>query len=196
MVKQVATTLLPTKYGAFQLTVFQDLETDKEHMALCMGDHLSDGPTLVRVHSQCQTGESLLSLKCDCRYQLHRAMELIAEMGRGVIVYLQEEGRGIGLTNKIRAYALQEEGMNTVEANRALGFEPDYRDYTAAVEILTQLNVTTVRLLTNNLAKVNSLTDRGINVVERVPLESEPNEINRSYLETKKAEMDHLLDRV
>lgn len=195
-VVELASTNLPTAYGTFRLVVFRDEQTNKEHMALVYGTPRANQKILTRVHSQCQTSESFLSLKCDCQWQLHKAMETIAAEGAGIIVYLQEEGRGIGLVNKIKAYQLQEAGLNTIEANHALGLQSDYRDYHVAYAILKSLSISQIRLLTNNPEKIDRLRSYGIDVVERVALEAEASEINRSYFQVKKEKMGHLLNTV
>ncbi|MBU6389456.1 GTP cyclohydrolase II [Patescibacteria group bacterium] len=195
MVKEVATTLLPTEFGIFQTTVFQE-ENGREHLALTLGNLRDnppgDRPLLTRVHSQCLTGETFLSLKCDCRWQLHAALKQISKIGSGCLIYLQEEGRGIGLTNKIKAYKLQEKGLDTVEANHALGLKADYRDYRVAAAILRHFGVSRIRLLTNNPDKIARLGRLGISVTEQIPLETEPNQVNRQYLQTKKEALGHL----
>lgn len=185
---------LPTPCGTFRVCAFVSSADGREHIALTMGKFT--GPVLTRVHSQCVTGDALLSLRCDCREQLHKSMERIGEAGSGVLVYLNQEGRGTGLANKIRAYALQDTGDDTVEANQALGLPPDARDYKAAAEILKKLGVRDIRLLTNNPDKERQLSALGIRVVERIPLETEPTETNRNYLETKKRKLKHRLTAV
>jgi GTP cyclohydrolase II len=187
---------LPTKYGDFRVRVYREQDTHQahcvhEHCALVRGDVAGHADVLARVHSECFTGEALYSLKCDCREQLDMAMQLIAEAESGVVLYLRQEGRGIGLGNKIRAYALQEKGADTVEANRLLGFEDDLRQYHVATEMLRDLGVRSVRLLTNNPAKVAALQADGIIVSDRVAMHIEPNEFNRGYLMTKRKRMGH-----
>ena len=168
----------------------------RPHVALTLGD-VSDGrPVLVRMHSECLTGDSFGSLRCDCGAQRERALELIVREGRGVLVYLRQEGRGIGLLNKIRAYSLQDEGQDTVEANHALGFAADMRDYSAGAHILFDLGVRQVRLMTNNPDKVAALESYGLTVAERVPVEAAPRSANRSYLQTKRTKFGHLLSLV
>jgi GTP cyclohydrolase II len=182
---------LPTQWGEFDLHGLVDVHTGGEHAAMSLG-RLDDGePVLTRMHSECLTGDTLYSLKCDCGAQLQGGLEAIAAAGRGVLLYLRQEGRGIGLVNKIRAYALQQAGADTVEANRLLGLPDDARDYTVAADILGRLGVKQVRLLTNNPAKVDALRRLGIEVVERVPLHIEPNPHNRGYLQTKSRRMGH-----
>lgn len=182
---------LPTQWGEFDLHGIVDPDTRQEHAAMSMGALATDEPVLIRVHSECLTGDTLYSLKCDCGPQLEAGLKAIAEAGRGVLLYLRQEGRGIGLVNKIRAYALQQAGADTVMANRMLGLPDDARDYTIAARMLQQLGVRQVRLLTNNPAKVEALRALGIDVVGRVPLHTPPNPHNRGYLETKAQRMGH-----
>lgn len=189
--EHVAEADLPTPWGVFRLHGFRERETGKEHVALTMGQWSAGEPVLVRVHSECLTGDALFSQRCDCGPQLEAAMQRIAETGAGAIVYLRQEGRGIGLINKIRAYALQDTGADTVQANEALGFMADARDYGAAAGILRALGITQLRLLTNNPAKVDGLTARGLTVVERLPLRAGHNPHNRAYLEAKAAYFGH-----
>ena len=184
---------LPTEWGEFQVHVYRDDEGG-EHMAICKGSFKHAEPTLVRVHSACFTGEALGSLKCDCKAQLDYALQRIATAGHGVVVYLFQEGRGIGLGNKIKAYALQEnQGFDTVDANTHLGFIEDARSYETAYEILQKLQIDTIRLMTNNPLKVQALEQAGINVCERVDILVGVNEVNRSYLQSKQERMGHLL---
>ena len=185
---------VPTEYGSFRLHVFREIGTEHEHCAVVRGDVRGAEDLLVRVHSECFTGEVLHSLKCDCREQLDQALRLIAEADRGAVVYLRQEGRGIGLGNKIRAYALQEQGADTVDANLKLGFAADARRYHVASEILQVLGVRSVSLLTNNPDKVAALRADGVAVSERVPMVIIPNSHNRDYLDTKRARMGHLID--
>jgi len=197
LVKKVEEAELPTQYGDFRIVVFEDLITGENHVALVKGEIKPDEPTLVRAHSQCMTGDTFGSCRCDCGDQLHTAMEMIEKEGRGVILYiLNHEGRGIGLTNKIKAYAFQDQGLDTVEANRQLGFKPDQRDYGIGAQILVSLGVKKLRLLTNNPRKFFGLTGYGLEIVERVPIEIPPNTINREYLKTKKEKMGHILEMV
>lgn len=185
---------LPTAWGEFTLHGMRDLATGQEHAALSMGP-IDDGqPVLTRVHSECLTGDTLFSLRCDCGPQLQGGLRAIAAEGRGVLLYLRQEGRGIGLVNKIRAYALQQAGADTVDANRLLGLPDDARDYRIAADLLDQLGVRQVRLLTNNPAKVAALQQLGIAITERVPLPIPPNPHNRGYLQTKRRRMGHYLD--
>jgi len=191
-VREITHARIPTAVGAFQLRLYANDVDRKEHLALVAGD-LGDGASvLVRVHSECFTGEVVGSLRCDCGPQLARALELVAAEGRGVIVYLRQEGRGIGLADKLRAYNLQDEGLDTVDANLALGHGADDRDYTLAAAILHALGVTSVRLLTNNPAKVASLEANGLRVIERVPLGHFETAENAAYLRAKIERMGHL----
>jgi 3,4-dihydroxy 2-butanone 4-phosphate synthase/GTP cyclohydrolase II len=182
---------LPTSLGEFAVTVYRDSE-GKEHLALCMGS-LDGAPPLVRLHSECLTGDVFGSVRCDCGDQLRAALRQIAHEGRGLLLYLRQEGRGIGLANKIRAYALQDEGMDTVEANLHLGFPADGRSYTDAAAILNDLGLSSVRLITNNPAKVKGLEGSGISVAERVSFQIRPRAENHTYLRTKASKMGHLL---
>jgi len=184
---------LPTKYGHFELIPFQEKISGLEHMALIKGDFTSTDTILTRIHSACATGDLFGSLKCDCGEQLIQAMKLIENNGSGIIVYLQQEGRGIGLMNKIKAYKLQELGLDTVEANVQLGFAPDEREYQIGAEILRSLNINKVNLLTNNPDKIYGLEENGIQVVKRIPIIIQSNPFNKSYLETKEIQMGHQL---
>lgn len=188
----IVSTRLPTAYGEFELHLFG--ADDKDHLAMVFGDLSGDEPVLARVHSECLTGEVLGSLRCDCGEQLELSLQAISEAGRGVLIYLRQEGRGIGLRDKLRAYNLQDEGMDTVEANLALGHQADARDYDVAAKILDQLGVKRIALLTNNPNKIEELQRLGIDVAERVPLQGEVNSENARYLLTKAARMKHLLD--
>ena len=185
---------LPTEWGSFEIFGFEDREHDKEHVAITFGDLSGDEPILLRVHSECLTGDALFSMRCDCGAQLRESMRRIAEEGRGVILYLRQEGRGIGLLNKIKAYHLQDQGADTVEANEALGFGADMRDYGICRPMLSHLGITRVRLMTNNPKKVAALSDMGIEVVERVPLHQGSNPHNVKYLSTKAGKLGHLFD--
>ena len=184
---------MPTKYGHFRLIPFRQSATGLEHMALIKGEWKEDEPILVRVHSACATGDILGSKRCDCGEQLHKAMEMIEREGKGVIIYMQQEGRGIGLMNKIAAYKLQEEGMDTVDANIHLGFKPDERDYGCGAQMLRHLGVHKMRLMTNNPTKRVGLEAYGLEIVENVPIEVSPNEYDYRYLKTKKKRMGHEL---
>ena len=184
---------MPTKYGHFRLIPFRQSATGLEHMALIKGEWKEDEPILVRVHSSCATGDILGSKRCDCGEQLHKAMEMIEREGKGVIIYMQQEGRGIGLMNKIAAYKLQEEGMDTVDANIHLGFKPDERDYGCGAQMLRHLGVHKMRLMTNNPTKRVGLEAYGLEIVENVPIEVSPNDYDYRYLKTKKERMGHEL---
>jgi GTP cyclohydrolase II len=193
-VRFVESSKLPTPWGMFTMHGFSDDETDKEHVVLTMGDFSSEEPLLARVHSECLTGDALFSMRCDCGPQLQAAMHKISVVGRGAIFYLRQEGRGIGLLNKIKAYHLQDQGADTVEANEQLGFGADMRDYSILKPMLEHLNIKTLRLLTNNPRKIKALQDMGIDVVERMPHETGRNPHNAKYLETKKGKLGHLFD--
>lgn len=186
-----AETKLPTQFAEFRLLGFND-QQGKEHVALVLGDLTDSEPVLARVHSECLTGDALFSQRCDCGPQLKAAMKRIAEEGRGVILYLRQEGRGIGLINKLRAYAEQDKGLDTVEANEVLGFQADARNYQVAVDMLHLLGVQSVRLMTNNPKKVASLQDLGVQVVERLPHITEGTPHNQYYLATKSKKLGHL----
>jgi 3,4-dihydroxy 2-butanone 4-phosphate synthase/GTP cyclohydrolase II len=197
LVTRVASPQLPTDRGAWTIHAFHTSLEDRTHVALVMGDPKPDEPVLVRVHSECLTGDVFGSTRCDCGEQLHRAMEKIQSEGKGVILYLRQEGRGIGLANKLRAYELQDrQHKDTVEANLALGFRADHRDYGVGAQILYDLGIRRLRLLTNNPGKYVALKGYGLEIVERVPLEAPPGDDNRGYLETKKRKMGHLLESV
>jgi GTP cyclohydrolase II len=191
-VKIAAQTILPTPFAEFKLIGFET-ESGQEHVALTLGNIAEGGPVLSRVHSECLTGDALFSQRCDCGPQLEAAMQKIAKEGRGVIVYLRQEGRGIGLINKLRAYAEQDKGLDTVEANEILGFLPDQRDYGVAAAILQALEVKSIRLMTNNPDKLASLTAAGIDVAERVPHQVAASPHNQHYLDTKTTKFGHLL---
>jgi len=196
LVEQVAGPLLPTEFGAFRIFAYRNTVTNEEHVALVMGDIDPEEPVLVRVHSQCLTGDVFSSARCDCGVQLDAALSLIATEGKGVLLYLLQEGRGIGLFNKLRAYELQDEGEDTVEANLHLGFKADPRDYGTGAQILHDLGARRLRLMTNNPKKYTALRGFGLEIVERVALEIPPNDANRAYLEAKKLKMGHLLKMV
>lgn len=183
---------IPTKYGDFQLTFYTNSIDQKEHLAFCRGDLAQAQNVLVRVHSECFTGDVMGSLRCDCGEQLDRALAMIAREGRGVVVYLRQEGRGIGLLEKLRAYNLQDQGYDTVDANLMLGHGADERDYSLAACILEDLGIQSVRLMTNNPAKISALKDEGVNVVDRVPIEAAVNAESAGYLLTKAKRMDHV----
>ncbi|NML37959.1 bifunctional 3,4-dihydroxy-2-butanone-4-phosphate synthase/GTP cyclohydrolase II [Chitinophaga sp. G-6-1-13] len=182
---------MPTKYGNFELIAFKQLNSGEIHMALKKGDWEKDEPVLVRVHSSCVTGDILHSLRCDCGEQLHAAMQMVEKEGKGLILYMNQEGRGIGLMNKLKAYKLQEEGLDTVEANLELGFKMDERDYGVGAQILRHLNITQLRLITNNPRKRAGLSGYGLEVVENVPIEIHPNPYNENYLRTKRDKLGH-----
>jgi len=185
---------IPTGLGEYQLCLYTDNQDDKEHLAVVMGEVEGKNDVLVRVHSECFTGDVLGSRRCDCGEQLGRSMEMIAEAGEGVVIYLRQEGRGIGLLDKLRAYNLQDEGYDTVDANLALGHQVDERDYTAAARILDDLGIGSIRLITNNPVKILRISELGIEVTERVPLPATVHADNAHYLFTKALRMDHLLD--
>lgn len=195
LIKRVAEANLPTKYGGeFRIIVYENDVDEMKHIALVKGDIQPEDEVLVRVHSECVTGDLFGSLRCDCGDQLHKAMNMVEQEGKGVIVYMHQEGRGIGLANKIRAYDLQEQGRDTVEANIELGFKEDLRDYGIGAQILVDLGVRKMRLMTNNPKKIVGVEGYGVTVVGRVPVEIEPNESNVRYLKTKKDKMGHLLE--
>lgn len=194
-VELIAEAVLPTRFGLFRIMGFRSVDSSEEFPVLVKGQLDGNTPALVRIHSQCLTGDVFHSLKCDCGPQLDHAMELIENEGRGVIIYQQQEGRGIGITNKIRAYALQDAGQDTVEANLSLGFEADLRQYECCVDILKQLGLRCIRLMSNNPDKIAALKQAGFEI-ERVPIEVEPDERTLEYLRTKKAKLGHMLETV
>jgi len=193
-VEKVAVANLPTEIGEFKIAGYRSLTSEEEFVVLFKGEMTKDVPTLVRIHSQCLTGDVFGSVKCDCGPQLHKAMELIEAEGRGAIVYQQQEGRGIGIINKIRAYALQDEGADTVEANEKLGFAIDAREYQQCAEILFDLGLCQVRVMSNNPDKLEALEKAGLQIVERVPIEVESEQPAAHYLRVKKEKMGHLLN--
>lgn len=193
-VRYVETSRLPTPWAVFDMHGFEDTETGKEHVVLTLGDVADGQPVLCRVHSECLTGDALFSLRCDCGAQLEAALQKIAQAGRGVLLYLRQEGRGIGLLNKIRAYKLQDQGADTVEANERLGFGADMRDYGICKAMLEHLHIKAVRLMTNNPRKVQALRDQHIDVVERIALQIGRNPHNIHYLATKAGKLGHLFD--
>ena len=190
-IQKKAKAKLPTPWADFSVIGFEDEEKGEEHLLINLGD-LGD-ESLLRIHSQCLTGDALFSLRCDCGPQLAMALERIASEGRGMVIYMAQEGRGIGLVNKIRAYELQDAGLNTVEANEKLGFAADERDYSYCKEMLSSVGVSSVRLMTNNPAKIKGLEDVGIQVSERIAIETLPTKENKSYLEVKSKQMGHML---
>jgi 3,4-dihydroxy 2-butanone 4-phosphate synthase/GTP cyclohydrolase II len=187
---------MPTKYGFFKLIPFRQIATGQEHIALTKGEWSKDEAILVRVHSSCLTGDVLGSMRCECGDQLHKAMEIIEKEGKGVVVYMNQEGRGIGLMNKIQAYKLQEQGMDTVDANLHLGFDADERDYGVGAQILSKLGVRKMRLMTNNPIKRIGLEAYGLKIVENIPLEIPTNPYNEFYMKTKKERMGHNLKNI
>jgi len=194
-VRYIESSHLPTQWGVFEMHGFADADADKEHVVLTMGDVSNGEPVLARVHSECLTGDSLFSMRCDCGSQLQEALRKIAEEGRGVLLYLRQEGRGIGLINKIKAYKLQDEGADTVEANEKLGFGADMRDYTICQPMLEHLNIKSVKLMTNNPRKVKALQGLGVEVAERISLATGQNPHNEKYLATKAGKLGHLMGK-
>jgi GTP cyclohydrolase II len=192
--RYVQSSKLPTKWGVFDIHGFEDTVNQKEHVAVTMGDVSTDGPVLLRIHSECLTGDALFSVRCDCGEQLVEAMRRIAEEGRGAILYLRQEGRGIGLLNKIKAYHLQDQGADTVEANEQLGFGADIRDYSICKPIFDHLKISSVNLLTNNPRKVRALEELGFTVSKRIALQTGHNPHNLNYLATKAGKLGHLFD--
>lgn len=195
-IKRVAEAELPTEFGNFRIAGFKNETNGEEFVALVKGELNSSRASLVRIHSQCLTGDVFHSIKCDCGPQLHYAMNLIEKEGHGAIVYQQQEGRGIGILNKIRAYALQDAGQDTVEANLSLGFDADLRQYECCAEIIKQLGLRKVRMMSNNPDKIAALRSAGIEIVERVPIELEPRATSINYMKTKKEKLGHMLDNL
>ncbi len=193
LVQRVVSTQLPTKYGEFTIYLYKSETDNKEHIAIVKGTIRPEVPTLVRVHSECLTGDLFGSLRCDCNEQLIAALHMVEREGQGIVLYMRQEGRGIGLSNKLKAYKLQDEGLDTVEANEKLGFRPDLRDYGIGAQILRDIGVTKMRLMTNNPRKVVGLTGYELEIVERVPLEMGPNAVNEKYLRTKRDKLGHLI---
>ena len=194
LVERVAEARLPTRFGVFKAISFRSLVDKDDHFALVMGEIVPDEPVLVRVHSGCLTGDVFGSLRCDCDEQKDLAMEAIAREGKGIFLYLRQEGRGIGIHNKLKAYNLQDQGLDTVDANVHLGFAPDLRHYGVGAQILVDLGVRDMKVLTNNPKKVVGLSSYGLNMVEQVPIITPPNEENVRYLETKRTRMGHMLE--
>ncbi|HBS42967.1 MAG TPA: GTP cyclohydrolase II [Oceanospirillales bacterium] len=192
-IRYVATSRLPTPFGVFDMHGFEEVETGKEHLALTMGDFTDGAPVLLRAHSECLTGDALFSMRCDCGFQLEEALRSVAQAGRGVVLYLRQEGRGIGLLNKIRAYNLQDQGADTVEANEQLGFGADIRDYGMCQPMLEHLGISSIRLMTNNPRKVTALSEAGVTVSERIPIVVGRNPYNIGYLNTKASKLGHYL---
>lgn len=190
----IESSVLPTRWGNFDIHGFEDPFKGKEHIAITMGDCADDAPLLVRIHSECLTGDALGSMRCDCGEQLQEAMRRIADLGRGAILYLRQEGRGIGLVNKIRAYNLQDQGADTVEANERLGFGADMRDYSICAPMLQHLGTKKVHLMTNNPRKVDALKNLGIEIAQRVPLQTDSNPHNSQYLTTKAGKLGHMFE--
>ena len=193
MLRFIETSKLPTRWGEFNIHAFEDPFKGKEHIAITMGDCASNEPLLLRIHSECLTGDALGSLRCDCGEQLDHALKLISEKKRGAILYLRQEGRGIGLKHKIKAYKLQEEGLDTVEANEKLGFKPDLRDYGIGAQILKKLGVKKLTVLTNNPKKLIGLEGHGLEITSRRPIIVGENKNNSEYLKTKKEKLGHIL---
>ena len=192
-IKTLAKAKLPTPWAEFSIAAFEDITNGEEHLAITLGN--LDKDPLLRIHSQCLTGDALFSLRCDCGSQLEMALQKIAAEGNGLIIYMAQEGRGIGLGNKIKAYELQDEGLNTVEANERLGFEADERNYSICGEILSSLSISSVRLMTNNPSKIEGLTTSGIDVVDRISLEVSASKHNKDYLDVKADHMGHLFKK-
>ena len=191
--KYIETSKMPTDIGEFTVHAFTDEIEKKDHLAICMGDLLTNEPVLSRIHSQCITGESFFSMRCDCRFQLTESLKQIANASRGVVFYLQQEGRGIGLSNKIKAYSLQDKGLDTVEANHQLGFKSDERTYENIADMVKYLAIKRLDLMTNNPKKIKALEDMGIEVNQRVPIFSDTNKYNEKYISTKKSKLGHLI---
>jgi 3,4-dihydroxy 2-butanone 4-phosphate synthase/GTP cyclohydrolase II len=191
LIEEIVRVDMPTQYGHFKLVAFQEKNTKNEHLALIKGEWQKDEPVMVRVHSSCFTGDILASMRCDCGEQLHKAMQMVEKEGKGAILYMNQEGRGIGLLNKLKAYRLQEQGMDTVEANLHLGFQMDQRDYGVGAQMLRYLGITKLRLLSNNPKKRVGLLGYGLEIVENIPIEVDPNPHNEKYLLTKRDKLGH-----
>jgi 3,4-dihydroxy 2-butanone 4-phosphate synthase/GTP cyclohydrolase II len=196
LVEEVTSTILPTPSGEFRAVVFKNILNDQTHIALVKGEIQEDEPTLVRVHSQCLTGDVFGSYRCDCGEQLKKSMEMIEQDGKGVLLYLYQEGRGIGIVNKMKAYALQDQGKDTVQANEELGFKPDLRDYGIGAQILRKLGLGKIRIMTNNPRKIVGLEGYGLHLVERVHIEVQAKEDNIKYLRTKQKKMGHMFQNI
>lgn len=195
-VKLIDSALLPTQFAEFTIVGFEELnDPNKNHVVLTLGDITSNEPVLTRIHSECLTGDALFSLRCDCGFQLEAALKKIAEQGRGILIYHRQEGRNIGILNKIRAYHLQDDGLDTVDANLKLGFPADAREFDICADMLKLLNVKTIDLLTNNPKKMHTLKEAGICIHQRVPLEVGKNQYNKAYLQTKKSKLGHILEQ-
>ncbi len=192
-VRYVASSRLPTPWGVFDMHGFEDIEQEKEHVVLTLGDVADGAPVLARIHSECLTGDALFSVRCDCGAQLRSAMERISREGRGALLYLRQEGRGIGLLNKIKAYHLQDDGADTVEANEQLGFGADMRDYSICGVMLAKLGIKALKLLTNNPRKVAAIEELGVLITERIPIRTGQNPHNQRYLDTKAGKLGHLM---
>ena len=192
-VRYVASSRLPTPWGVFDMHGFEDIEQEKEHVVLTLGDVADGAPVLARIHSECLTGDALFSVRCDCGAQLRSAMERISREGRGALFYLRQEGRGIGLLNKIKAYHLQDDGADTVEANEQLGFGADMRDYSICGVMLAKLGIKALKLLTNNPRKVAAIEELGVLITERIPIRTGQNPHNQRYLDTKAGKLGHLM---
>ncbi len=191
LIEEIVKVDMPTKYGSFKLIAFQEKNSSNEHLALIKGEWQKDEPVMVRVHSSCFTGDILGSMRCDCGEQLHKAMQMVEKEGKGAILYMNQEGRGIGLLNKLKAYKLQEQGLDTVEANLHLGFQMDQRDYGIGAQILRYLGITKLRLITNNPRKRVGLLGYGLEIVDNIPIEVNPNPHNEKYLMTKRDKLGH-----
>lgn len=194
-VKMISVANLPTRFGKFKIVAFYNNYDKKEHAAIIKGNVCSKDNVYLRVHSECLTGDAFGSLRCDCRDQLEDSLKLLRKMKRGVLLYLRQEGRGIGLINKIKAYQLQDNGYDTIEANKALGFKPDERDYAIAAHMIRSLKIKSIKLISNNPNKIKDLKKHGIKISGRIPIIAIPNKYNKFYLETKKKKAGHLLDK-